>query len=100
MFLNHSKSLAVKCARLSSTVKQIAMPMPPVFTNVIDQRKYNKEILAGAFRLFSKYGFDEGVAGHITFRDPEFPETFWVNPFGVDFSQVCVSNLIRVDKEG
>jgi len=50
--------------------------------------------------MFSKYGFDEGIAGHITVRDPEFPETFWVNPFGVDFSQICVSNLIRVSQEG
>ena len=56
--------------------------------------------LAGAFRLFSRFGFDEGVAGHITARDPEFTDTFWVNPYGVHFSQVKVSNLIRVDHEG
>lgn len=76
------------------------LPTPPTFTNVHDERRYKKEILAGSFRLFSKYGFDEGAAGHITFRDPEFPETFWVNPFGVDFSQVRVSNLIRCNKDG
>lgn len=76
------------------------LPTPPTFTNVHDERRYKKEILAGSFRLFSKYGFDEGAAGHITFRDPEFPETFWVNPFGVDFSQICVSNLIRCNKDG
>jgi ribulose-5-phosphate 4-epimerase/fuculose-1-phosphate aldolase len=59
-----------------------------------------KQRLAGAFRIFSKFGFGEGVAGHITARDPEFPDTFWVNPFGVHFSQITVSNLIRVDHEG
>jgi ribulose-5-phosphate 4-epimerase/fuculose-1-phosphate aldolase len=42
----------------------------------------------------------EGVAGHITARDPEFLDTFWVNPFGVHFSQIKVSNLIRCDHEG
>ena len=31
---------------------------------------------------------------------PEFPDTFWVNPFGVHFSQVRVSNLIRCDHHG
>ncbi len=51
------------------------LPMPPTFQNLTDERKHKKEILAGSFRLFSKYGFDEGAAGHITFRDPEFPET-------------------------
>lgn len=40
------------------------------------------------------------MAGHITARDPEFTDTFWVNPFGVHFSQVCVSNLIRCDHHG
>ncbi len=76
------------------------LPTPPKFTNVHDERRYKKEILAGSFRLFSKYGYDEGAAGHITFRDPEFPDTFWVNPFGIDFSQICVSNLIRCNKDG
>ena len=31
---------------------------------------------------------------------PVDPETFWVNPFGVHFSQVKVSNLIRCDHKG
>jgi hypothetical protein len=40
-------------------------------------------MLAAAFRLFSRSGFDEGVAGHITARDPEQLDHFWVNPFGM-----------------
>jgi ribulose-5-phosphate 4-epimerase/fuculose-1-phosphate aldolase len=77
-----------------------AMPMPPTFANVADERLHRKQRLAGAFRIFSRFGLDEGAAGHITVRDPEFPDTFWVNPFGVHFSQVKVSNLIRVDHHG
>eukprot|EP01031_Cornospumella_fuschlensis_P038818 gene38818-47208_t len=76
------------------------LPTPPVFSNVHDERRYKKQVLAASFRLFSKLGYDEGAAGHITFRDPEHPETFWVNPFGVDFSQIKVSNLIRCNKDG
>lgn len=76
------------------------MPSPPTFHNIVDERLHRKQRLAGAFRLFSKFGFDEGIAGHITARDPEFPDTFWVNPFGVHFSQITVSNLIRVDHHG
>ncbi len=77
-----------------------ALPRPPVFATVAEERLHRKQRLAAGFRLFSKFGFDEGVAGHITARDPEFPHTFWVNPFGVHFSQVKVSNLIRCDDEG
>lgn len=76
------------------------MPAPPIFSTVAQERLHRKQRLAGAFRVFSRLGFDEGAAGHITVRDPEFPSTFWVNPFGVHFSQVKVSNLIRVDHHG
>ena len=80
--------------------KQAALPMPPTFATLAEERLHRKQRLAAGFRLFSKFGFDEGVAGHITARDPEHPSTFWVNPFGVHFSQVKVSNLIRCDHDG
>jgi ribulose-5-phosphate 4-epimerase/fuculose-1-phosphate aldolase len=76
------------------------LPMMPTFETKEAERLHRKQRLAAAFRLFSKFGFDEGVAGHITARDPEHPETFWVNPFGVHFSQITVSNLIRCDHDG
>lgn len=76
------------------------LPQPPVFQTVAEERQHRKQRLAGAFRLFSKFGFDEGVAGHITARDPEFTDTFWVNPFGMHFSQIRASDLIRVSHEG
>ena len=50
--------------------------------------------------MFSKAGLDEGVAGHITVRDPGEPDTFWVNPFGMHFSMIRSSDLIRVDHVG
>jgi ribulose-5-phosphate 4-epimerase/fuculose-1-phosphate aldolase len=82
------------------TGKSPPLPSMPVFKTHAEERLHRKQRLAAAFRLFSKFGFDEGVAGHITARDPEFKDTFWVNPFGVHFSQIKVSNLIRVDHHG
>src|SRR5579863_9113857 len=76
------------------------LPTPPKFATQAEERRHRKQRLAAGFRLFSKFGFDEGVAGHITARDPEFPDTFWVNPFGVHFSLINVSNLIRCDHKG
>jgi ribulose-5-phosphate 4-epimerase/fuculose-1-phosphate aldolase len=49
------------------------------------ERLHRKRQLIAAFHLFSKFGFDEGVAGHITARDPERLDHFWVNPFGISF---------------
>ncbi|HTP43533.1 MAG TPA: class II aldolase/adducin family protein, partial [Candidatus Acidoferrum sp.] len=57
-------------------------------------------MLAAAFRLFSRFGFDEGVAGHITARDPEKSDHFWVNPFGMHFGQIRASDLILVNHHG
>jgi ribulose-5-phosphate 4-epimerase/fuculose-1-phosphate aldolase len=76
------------------------VPSPPTFATVAEERRHRQERLAGAFRLFARFGFDEGVAGHITARDPGNPEWFWVNPFGVHFGQIRVSDLILVNDKG
>ena len=73
---------------------------PPVFATLAEERLHRKQRLAGAFRLFSRFGFSEGVAGHITVRDPEFPGRFWVNPFGVHFGHIRASDLVLVDEAG
>src|SRR5438477_13022359 len=65
-----------------------------------EERLYRKQRLAAAYRLFSRFGFDEGVAGHITARDPERTDCLWVNPFGMHFGHVGVSDLVLVDYEG
>src|SRR5437588_2275837 len=73
---------------------------PPTFATPAEERRHRKERLAAAFRLFARFGFDEGVAGHITARDPEHPDCFWVNPFGVYFGHIRVSDLVLVDERG
>ncbi|KAL5385231.1 hypothetical protein PMIN02_008959 [Paraphaeosphaeria minitans] len=72
----------------------------PKFDDPYKERVFLKGRLAAAFRLFGKFGFDEGVAGHITLRDPVDPTTFWVNPLGVAFSLMKSSDLIHVNEEG
>jgi len=76
------------------------IPAIPKFTTIEEERRHRKERLAASFRLFAKFGFDEGVAGHITARDPERPDHFWVNPFGMHFRHIRVSDLILVNAEG
>ncbi len=72
----------------------------PTFESVEDERRHRKQRLAAAFRLFGQFGFDEGVAGHITARDPELSDHFWVNPFGMSFKHIRVRDLLLVDDKG
>ncbi len=72
----------------------------PKFGSVDEERLHRKQRLAASFRLFGKFGFDEGVAGHITVRDPEHLDRFWLNPFGMSFKHIRVSDLICVDHSG
>ncbi|MEW9669194.1 class II aldolase/adducin family protein [Ammoniphilus sp. 3BR4] len=73
---------------------------PPPYATGKEERRFRKIRLAGAFRLFAKYGFDEGTTGHITARDPEYPNRFWINPRGMHFSQIKASDLICVNHDG
>lgn len=64
------------------------------------ERQARKRSLAIAFRAFSRCGFDMGLAGHITARDPEHVDCFWVNPLGLHFSLISADDLLFVDYNG
>lgn len=80
--------------------ENFSVPQPPVFTDPMQQREYDKVRLAAAFRVFALHGFDEGLAGHITVRDAVEKDTFWVNPLAVHFRHIKASDLVRVSHEG
>ncbi|WP_432102191.1 class II aldolase/adducin family protein [Streptomyces sp. bgisy091] len=80
--------------------EELAFRRPPVLDDPAVERRHRKERLAGALRLFGRFGFEEGVAGHITARDPEFTDHFWVNPFGMSFKHIRVSDLLLVNHDG
>lgn len=79
---------------------EILIPAARAERTIEEERLHRKQRLAAAFRLFGKFGFDEGVAGHITARDPERLDQFWVNPFGRSFKQIRVSDLLCVNDRG
>ncbi|RMI42489.1 class II aldolase/adducin family protein [Actinomadura harenae] len=80
--------------------KDLIFRLPETFATVEEERRHRKERLTAALRIFGKFGFEEGVAGHITARDPELTDHFWVNPFGMSFKHVKVSDLILVNHQG
>ncbi len=74
--------------------------MPPQGLSPAEQRQEVKRKLAVAFRAFARLGLDEGAAGHITARDPERPDHYWVNPAVVDFASMRVRDLVLVNHQG
>ncbi len=59
-------------------VERLHFAMPPTHATVAEERRYRKERLAGALRLFGRYWYEEGVSGHITARDLEHTDCYWV----------------------
>ena len=76
------------------------IPELPTFASIEAERQHRKDRLASVFRVFSKFGFEEGLAGHVTARDPELTDHFWVNPLGVPFGHMKQSDLLLVDHDG
>jgi ribulose-5-phosphate 4-epimerase/fuculose-1-phosphate aldolase len=76
------------------------IPLKLQFESADEARQHRKKMMVAAFRLFDKFGFNEGVAGHITARDPELIDHFWVNGFGVDFGSMKTSDLILCNHKG
>ncbi|KAG7042789.1 L-fuculose-phosphate aldolase [Colletotrichum scovillei] len=63
-------------------------------------RQWQLEHMAAAFRHWHREGYVEGMSGHISVRDPEFPNAFWTNPLGRHFGLLKVSDMILVGLDG
>lgn len=56
--------------------------------------------LAACYRLIALNKMDDLFATHISARAPGAHEHFLINPYGLLFSQVTASNLVKVDLDG
>ena len=72
----------------------------PVVRSGEEERQWRKNRLAAGFRIFHDFGYGEGVAGHITVRDPIQSDCFWVNPAGHSFHNMSATDLLLVDSSG
>ncbi|HEX4250882.1 MAG TPA: class II aldolase/adducin family protein [Pseudonocardia sp.] len=76
------------------------IPAPEVFDDPAVERVHRRQRVAAGYRMLSRFGLDEGIAGHITCRDPERTDHFWTAPFGAWFGAVRASDLILVNDVG
>src|SRR5580698_3095281 len=56
--------------------------------------------LAGVYRIFAMLGWTELIYNHITVRIPGPESHFLINPFGLHYSEVTASNLVKIDLGG
>ena len=56
--------------------------------------------LAAAYRIFDHLGWTELIYNHISLRVPGEARHYLINPFGLHYSEVTASNLVKVDLDG
>jgi ribulose-5-phosphate 4-epimerase/fuculose-1-phosphate aldolase len=64
------------------------------------EARREKVKLAAAYRLLALHRLDAGIAGHISLRVPGAPDYFWVNSFGLLFSEARADNLVLINDRG
>jgi hypothetical protein len=86
----------------SSTMLQgvDALPGIPVFDDLSKKRQWQLEHMATVFRFFARNSYTEGMSGHISVRDPEWDNAFWINPLGVHWALSKASDMVMLDQNG
>lgn len=56
--------------------------------------------LAACYRIFDHLGWAESVYNHISLKVPGEEGAFLINPFGLLYSEVSASNLVKIDIDG
>jgi ribulose-5-phosphate 4-epimerase/fuculose-1-phosphate aldolase len=80
-----------------------AILKPPAATMHPDEWRERVQ-LAACYRVFDLLGWTEMIYNHITMRLPDSvtggQKQFLINPFGLHYSEVTASNLLKIDLEG
>ena len=59
-----------------------------------------RQQLAACYRVFDMLGWSEMIYNHITLKVPGEEGAFLINPFGLHFSEVTASSLVKIDIDG
>jgi len=59
-----------------------------------------RQDLAACYRIFDLLGWSESVYNHISVKVPDQDNAFLINPYGLLYSEVTASNLVKVDIDG
>ena len=57
-------------------------------------------LLAACYRVFAHLGWTEMIYNHITLRVPGPDKHLLINPFGLHYTEITASNLVKIDLDG
>ncbi|HKW93003.1 MAG TPA: class II aldolase/adducin family protein [Methylomirabilota bacterium] len=77
-----------------------ALEIPSLKGNVSDEEWAVRVDLAAAYRLVSRYGWEDLVFTHISARVPGTEDQFLINPYGLFFDEITASSLVKIDQKG
>ena len=77
-----------------------ALEIPSLKGKVSDQEWAIRVDLAAAYRLVSRYGWEDLVFTHISARVPGTEDQFLINPYGLFFDEITASSLVKIDQQG
>lgn len=66
----------------------------------VQARTAAKVDLAAALRCAAQLGFHEGTCNHFSMAVPGESGSYFINPFGLHFSEIRTSDLLKVDAAG
>ena len=72
----------------------------PVLDDPDEARRHRMRRTALAYRLFGALGWGEQGDGHISARDPERTDAFWLLRYGVPFREATIRDLVLVGPDG
>jgi ribulose-5-phosphate 4-epimerase/fuculose-1-phosphate aldolase len=79
--------------------EEIEMDIAEVVNPLADEHALRVQ-LAGTYRIFAMLGWTELIYNHITLRVPGPDTHFLINPFGLHYTEVTASNLVKIDLDG
>ncbi len=93
---------------MSTVLKSNVMPLSLDESKVLEHRPDHigveewraRVVLAAAYRVFDHLGWIELIYNHITLRVPGPDTHFLINPYGLMYSEVTASNLVKIDLAG
>ena len=82
------------------TVTAALVDLTSVRARVSHEEWETRVDLAAAYRLVAHYGWDDLIFTHISARVPGPDHHFLINPYGLLFTEISASNLVKVDLDG
>lgn len=76
------------------------MATAPTIPNMTDAEWAARQELAATYRVFDMMGWSEMIYNHISLKVPDEDGAFLINPYGLHFSEVKASNLVKIDIDG